>query len=116
MVTFPSRSGPDYAAATARAISTAATEYRKRLGSAVPGAISGCGKGAAKVTESTRKLIGTIVLLVFIGVYSLLVMVLATSRLPGMGGVASLAFYIGAGLLWVPPAAWIIRWMQRPVS
>jgi hypothetical protein len=76
----------------------------------------GRAKGASEVSQSTRKLIGTIALLILIGVYSLLVMVLATSRLPGMGGIASLLFYICAGLLWVPPAAWIIRWMQRPVG
>lgn len=67
-----------------------------------------------ELTESTRKLIGTIILVAFIGIYSLLVMILATSRLPTMGGAASFAFYAGAGLLWVPPAALIIRWMQRP--
>ena len=68
------------------------------------------------MSESTRKLIGMILLVTFIGVYSLLVMALAGSRLSTVGWAVSLAFYAGAGLLWVPPAALIIRWMQKPSS
>ncbi len=66
------------------------------------------------MSESTRKLIGMIVLLVFVGVYSLLVMALGSSRLTNMGWAIELAFYAAAGLLWVPPAVVIIRWMQKP--
>ena len=66
------------------------------------------------MNESSRKLIGMIALVTFVGVYSLLVVALAGSRLAEIGWVGSLAFYVGAGLLWVPPAALIIRWMQRP--
>lgn len=66
------------------------------------------------MSESTRKLIGTILLVALIGTYSLLVAILATTRLTAMGGVVTIAFYAAAGLLWVPPAALIIRWMQRP--
>lgn len=62
----------------------------------------------------TRKLIGAIILLIFVGVYALLVMALAVSKLMDLGWVATLLFYAGAGLLWVPPAAWIIRWMEKP--
>lgn len=62
----------------------------------------------------TRKLIGTIVLLLFVAVYAILVMALGSSRLVDMNGFVTLLFYAGAGLLWVPPAAIIIRWMQRP--
>lgn len=66
------------------------------------------------MSESTRKLIGTIVLVTFVGIYALVVMGLSASRLLTMGWAVQLAFYAGAGLLWVPPAALIIRWMQRP--
>lgn len=66
------------------------------------------------MSESTRKLIGMILLLTFIGFYALLVMALAASRLLTLGWAVQLAFYAGAGLLWVRPAALIIRWMQKP--
>lgn len=65
------------------------------------------------MSQSTRKLIGAIALLLFVGFYCLLVMALATSRLAEMGGFVELLFYAGAGLLWVPPAALIIRWMEK---
>lgn len=62
----------------------------------------------------TRKLIGTILLLLFVGFYSILVMALGSSHLMDVNGFVTLLFYAGAGLLWVPPAAIIVRWMQRP--
>jgi len=66
------------------------------------------------LSESTRKLVGMILLVTFVGFYALLVVGLSASRLMTMGWAVQLAFYAGAGLLWVPPAAWIIRWMQKP--
>ena len=66
------------------------------------------------MSESARKLIGMIVLITFVGVYSLLVMALGSSRLTASGWAVSLIFYAAAGLLWVPPAALIIKWMQKP--
>lgn len=66
------------------------------------------------MSESTRKLIGMILLITFIGFYALLVMALGASRLMTMGWAVQLAFYAAAGLAWVPPAGWIIRWMQKP--
>lgn len=60
-----------------------------------------------------RKLAGTVMLIGLAAVYSLLVMALATTRLPAMGGVVTFAFYASAGLFWVIPAGAIIAWMQR---
>jgi predicted tellurium resistance membrane protein TerC len=62
----------------------------------------------------TRKLIGTILIVLFVGVYALLVMAFASSRLTELGWLASLLFYAGAGFLWVPGAALIIKWMEKP--
>ena len=64
--------------------------------------------------QRVRKLVGTIVLLGFIGVYALLVMALAASRLAELSAPVQLLFYAVAGLLWVLPAGLIIGWMQRP--
>jgi len=62
----------------------------------------------------TRKLIGTVALLLFIAVYALLAMAVAiVLQVNQAGHGAELAFFAVAGLLWVPPAAWIIWWMQR---
>ncbi|HEX2256295.1 MAG TPA: DUF2842 domain-containing protein [Afifellaceae bacterium] len=68
----------------------------------------------AAMRQRVRKLVGTIALLAFIGLYALLVMALAASRLAELSGPAQLVFYAVAGLLWVLPAGLIVSWMQRP--
>ncbi len=61
-----------------------------------------------------RKLIGTIVLVVFVCVYALAAMTIAAAKLPGTSGLVQFAYYVVAGLLWVIPAAALIAWMQKP--
>jgi len=62
----------------------------------------------------TRKLIGTIVLLLFVAVYALIAMLVAIVLQVNASKVVELAFYVVAGLAWVIPAGILIRWMQRP--
>ena len=63
----------------------------------------------------TRKLIGTVLLLVMIAVYSLIAMVVAVAlEVNTTSKYIELAFYVVAGLLWVLPAALLIKWMSRP--
>jgi len=64
--------------------------------------------------QRLRKLIGSIVLVVFICVYALVVMTIAAAKLPGTSGLAQLLFYAATGLAWVLPAGLIIAWMGRP--
>lgn len=65
------------------------------------------------MTLSQRKLIGTVALLLFLIVYALLAMVAAIILQVNASKAAELAYYVLAGLLWVPPAALLIRWMHR---
>lgn len=60
---------------------------------------------------STRALVGTMMLLVFILVYVLAASVLAVTILPTGGRIAEFLYYAVAGLAWVPAAGLIIRWM-----
>ena len=60
-----------------------------------------------------RKLLGTIVLVIFVIVYSLTAMTIAAAKLPGTSGMTQLAFYAVAGLLWIIPAGGLIYWMQE---
>lgn len=62
----------------------------------------------------TRKLAGTIALLIFLAVYALAVMLLAVVLQVSGSKLVELGFYIVGGLAWVVPAAWLVRWMQRP--
>ena len=62
----------------------------------------------------TRKLIGTIALLLLVAVWSLLAMAFAQFMLSSSNGFVAALFYAIAGLGWVLPAMPLVSWMQRP--
>jgi hypothetical protein len=62
----------------------------------------------------TRKLTGTVVLLVLLMVYAGAVAAVAAGRITIAAPWAQLTFFVLAGLLWVIPAGLLIGWMQRP--
>ena len=64
------------------------------------------------MTQRTRKLFGTIALLLLIIVYSLIAMALGAGILPQVGTLWRTLFYAVAGLAWVPPAMLIVSWMH----
>lgn len=66
------------------------------------------------MTMRTRKLVGAILLLIFLAAYALLAMLVAVSLQVNASKIAEVIYYIVAGLLWVLPAAWLIKWMQKP--
>ena len=61
-----------------------------------------------------RKLIGLVILLLWVFLYALLLMRLAVDILPSASGVVAFLFYAVGGLAWVIPILPLIRWMQRP--
>ncbi len=60
-----------------------------------------------------RKLIGLVVLLVFMFLYAMFVMTFAVYKLPE-NGVLEFAYFLAAGILWAIPAGFLIKWMQIP--
>jgi hypothetical protein len=62
----------------------------------------------------TRKLIGTVGLLVLVTVWALLAMAFAQFALRAQNGLVVFLFYAVAGLGWVLPAMPLVSWMQRP--
>lgn len=60
-----------------------------------------------------RKLIGTILLLTLVIVYSLVAMVVGSSLLARANLFWQTIIYLVTGLAWVPAAMWIISWMHR---
>ena len=64
--------------------------------------------------QRQRKFVGTVILLLFLLVYSAIASLIGAGLLPVASKGAQLAFYVVAGLLWTLPAALLIRWMQRP--
>jgi hypothetical protein len=61
-----------------------------------------------------RKFIGAIALLVLVVVWALVAMALAQMPAIHDHAVASVAYYVIAGLGWVLPALPLIAWMSRP--
>jgi predicted membrane channel-forming protein YqfA (hemolysin III family) len=62
----------------------------------------------------TRKLIGTVVMLAFIGFYVLFAMVVAEGRITDAPKPVQTVGYILLGLAWVIPLLPLIRWMAKP--
>jgi hypothetical protein len=62
----------------------------------------------------TRKAIGTALTVIWMTVYSLVVMAVGAVLVLGRGMALELPFYIVAGLGWVPVEMLIIKWMSRP--
>jgi hypothetical protein len=66
------------------------------------------------MTMRTRKLVGTILLMLFLAAYACATIVVAVVLQVNASRLAEVAFYVVAGLAWVVPAALLIRWMERP--
>jgi len=66
------------------------------------------------MTIRSRKLFGTIALLVLALVWSLTGMVVAQMPWLAGSGVLQAIFYVVAGMGWVLPAMPIVSWMSRP--
>jgi len=62
----------------------------------------------------SRKLIGTILLLLLATVWSLAAMVIAQVPVIANSGWLQAAYYVVAGLGWVLPAMPLIKWMTGP--
>ena len=65
------------------------------------------------MTQSHRKLIGTVAILVFVCIYALVAMALAQGRITEAPKVLQTFAYIALGLAWVLPLLPLIRWMER---
>jgi hypothetical protein len=66
------------------------------------------------MTIRTRKLFGTIALILLATCWALLAMALAQSALTSINGWVALIYYVVAGVGWVLPAMPIVKWMSRP--
>jgi hypothetical protein len=64
----------------------------------------------------TRKLIGTVALLLLVAIWALFAMAVAQFALRAQSGLVVFLFYAIAGLGWVLPAMPLVRWMSRPDS
>ena len=65
------------------------------------------------MTSSTKKLIGTIIILVWVPIYALLAMRVGIAVLPGANPFVELLYYAIAGTAWIIPIGLMIPWMSR---
>jgi hypothetical protein len=61
-----------------------------------------------------RKIVGAALLLVFIPLYALITVTVATAQLPDKPVLVQTIFFAIFGLIWIVPAGAIIAWMQWP--
>ena len=65
------------------------------------------------MTPRIKKLIGTILILLWLPVYALIAMGVALHLLPHAGALAQFLFYAVAGTLWAVPVGALFPWMYR---
>ncbi len=66
-----------------------------------------------KINNRIKKLIGTIIIPIWLIVFIGIVAILAEILLPGLNGLMVFLFYLVSGLIWIIPIMPIISWMQR---
>jgi hypothetical protein len=64
------------------------------------------------MSRRTRKLVGTVLMLIFVFVYALVVTAIAAPILLSASKLAQAIFYVVAGLAWAPPLMLMIKWME----
>lgn len=64
----------------------------------------------------TRKLIGTLLMVVLVIGWALAAMAIAQGRIREAAHAWQMLYYVVAGMGWVVPAMFLIRWMERPDS
>lgn len=63
--------------------------------------------------QRNRKLLGTVLILVFACVYALVAMALAQGRITEAPKLVQTIAYVVLGLAWVLPLLPLIKWMER---
>ena len=61
-----------------------------------------------------KKLIGTFLIVALVVIYALVATTVASYRLAESPWWVHLLYFLIGGLIWIIPAIFIIRWMERP--
>lgn len=60
-----------------------------------------------------KTFIGSIILILMMGIYALVAVTVASARLAESSGLVHLAFFAITGLLWILPAMALVSWMMK---
>jgi uncharacterized membrane protein YdbT with pleckstrin-like domain len=66
------------------------------------------------MTQKTRKLIGTFLIVAIALLYALVATTIAAAKLADASGWVHLIYFLVSGIFWVVPAMLIINWMLKP--
>ncbi|MEM1289385.1 MAG: DUF2842 domain-containing protein [Pseudomonadota bacterium] len=66
------------------------------------------------MTMRSRKLVGTLILLVFITLWAFTTMMVGLWVLKDASGLTEALFFAVTGCLWAVPAMGILKWMLKP--
>lgn len=66
------------------------------------------------MNQRTRKAVGSLALLLYIGAYAVLAATIGAALLPVSPAWAELLFYALAGVIWIFPLKPMFAWMNRP--
>jgi hypothetical protein len=66
------------------------------------------------VTQRQRKFVGVLLILFSVIAVAIIATWIYLTFLGGQAPLILVAFFAVAGLAWIVPAMWIIRWMVRP--
>ena len=66
-----------------------------------------------KINNRIKKLIGTIIIPIWLIIFIGIVAIVAEILLPDLNGLMVFLFYLVSGLIWIIPVMPIISWMQR---
>jgi uncharacterized membrane protein len=64
----------------------------------------------------TRRLVGSVVLVVGLLIWVFFALAIGDLIVATKPGWVQFAYFVVAGLAWVPPAGLVVRWMYRPVE
>jgi len=65
---------------------------------------------------SVKKLIGVVVILIWLPLYALMAMAIGIQVLPHAGGLVQFLYYAVAGMAWIVPIGLMFPWMSREAS
>jgi hypothetical protein len=63
-----------------------------------------------------RKFVGMIMLIALVVLYAMIATTIAVARLGESPWWIHMLYFAGTGILWVVPAMFLIRWMEKPVK
>mgnify|MGYP003351534111 FL=1 len=65
------------------------------------------------LTPRTKKLLGTLGILLWLPVYALIAMRIGVAVLPEANGFVTFVYYALAGTVWIVPIGLLLPWMHR---